>query len=136
VTDRHFATDGMAHPTRFERVAYTFGGQRSALAKCADLFAVERKGHVLSATTWAMIARRRAASEPSFDSRSASTRIKSTSSSGISLAESPSFDCAAFPAKAVASSFSTRFAASRTGRVAHARRSRLTGDSRDPGSPR
>ena len=31
----------LAHPTRFERVASTFGGQRSALAKCADLFAVQ-----------------------------------------------------------------------------------------------
>ncbi len=31
----------LAHPTRFERVAFTFGGQRSALAKCADLFAVQ-----------------------------------------------------------------------------------------------
>ena len=30
----------LAHPTRFERVVPTFGGQRSALAKCADLFAV------------------------------------------------------------------------------------------------
>ncbi len=31
----------VAHPTRFDRVAFTFGGQRAALAKCADLFAVQ-----------------------------------------------------------------------------------------------
>lgn len=44
--------------------------------------------HMLSATTWAMIARRRAESEPSLDSRPASTRIKSASSSGTPSAES------------------------------------------------
>jgi hypothetical protein len=43
------AIDEMVDPTRFDRVASTFGGQRSALMKCADLFAAA--ADVLSATT-------------------------------------------------------------------------------------
>lgn len=58
-----------------------------------------------------MIARKRAASEPSFESLSASTRISSASSSGTSSAESPFEGSTAFPSRAVASTFSTRFAA-------------------------
>jgi hypothetical protein len=40
--------DEMVHPTRFKHVASTFGGQSSALVKCADLFAAA--AHVFSAT--------------------------------------------------------------------------------------